>query len=174
MARAARGGRAVNGWLLATAVLLVFGVGPCLAGVSTGPVRRRVVAQNMATLLVCLVLLLLAQGYARSAYIDAALVLALLGPAGTLIYARLFAEELRENPPRGRLWDVVSAVLVAAVVLPLCVVTDPGRATVKLLVIGGLLVAGNLVSSYALRSVPSPDPSQPPGPPGRTRAARRG
>jgi multisubunit Na+/H+ antiporter MnhF subunit len=164
----------VNGWLAAAAALLVCGVGPALAGVATGPVRRRVVAQNMATLLVCLVLLLLAQGYARSSYLDAALVLALLGPAGTLIYARLFVEELREDPPRGRRWEAVSAVLCAAVVLPLCGVTDPGRATVKLIVIGAILVAGNLVSSYALRAgAPSGAPG-PPEPPGGAEAVRRG
>lgn len=174
MARAVRGGRAVNGWLPAAAVLLVCGVGPCLLGVATGPVRRRVVAQNMATLLVCLVLLLLARGYARGSYIDAALVLALLGPAGTLIYARLFAEELREDPPRGRRWDVVSATLCAVVVLPLCVVTDPGRATVKLVVVGALLVSGNLVSSYALRGAPSSEAPLPPEPPGSGEAVRRG
>lgn len=36
------------------------------------------------------------------------------------------------------------------VVLPLCVVTGPARATAKLLVIGALLIAGNVVASRAL------------------------
>lgn len=69
-------------------------------GVSTGPLRRRVVAQNQATLLVCLALLLLAQGFGRSsAYTDLALVLAVLGPVGTLVYARLLADDLADDPP---------------------------------------------------------------------------
>ncbi|MEU3184148.1 monovalent cation/H+ antiporter complex subunit F [Streptomyces sp. NPDC006923] len=166
----------MNGWLVAAAALLVAGAGPAVVCVATGPVRRRVVAQNTATLTVCLVLLLLAQGYGRSAYTDSALVLALLGPAGTLIYARLFAGELRDDPPRGRAVDalsVLSAGAAAAVVLPLCVVTGPGRALVKLLVIGVLLVAGNQVSERALRGLPSPEPPDPPAPdaPG---AVRRG
>jgi multisubunit Na+/H+ antiporter MnhF subunit len=155
----------VNGWLVAAAVLLLGGMGPAILGVATGPVRRRILAQNLATLTACLVLLLLAQGYGRSAYLDTALVLALLGPAGTLIYARLFAEELLADPPRTRAAGVLSAVASAAVVLPLCVVTNPGRATVKLLVIGVLLVAGNQVASRALRQSPSPVPENmaPPG-----------
>ncbi|MFJ1598703.1 monovalent cation/H+ antiporter complex subunit F [Streptomyces sp. NPDC088261] len=148
----------MNGWLLAAIVLLLGGTAPAILGVATGPVRRRVLAQNLATLTGCLVLLLLAQGYGRSAYLDSALVLAVLGPAGTLIYARLFAEELVADPPRGRASDVLAVVASAAVVVPLCVVTDPGRATVKLLVIGTLLVAGNLISSRALRHSPPPVP----------------
>jgi multisubunit Na+/H+ antiporter MnhF subunit len=147
----------VNGWLVAASALLVCGVGPAIWGVATGPVPRRVVAQNVATLLVCLVLLLLSQGYTRSSYLDAALVLALLGPAGTLIYIRLFAAELERDPPPGGVTDVLSVVASIAVVLPMCVVTEPGRATVKLLVIGTLLVAGNQISSRALRSGPLPE-----------------
>jgi multisubunit Na+/H+ antiporter MnhF subunit len=142
----------LNGWLLSAVVLLGLGGGPALWGAATGPVRRRVVAQNVATLLVCLVLMLLAQGYDRpSAYLDAALLLALLGPAGTLVYARLFAEELAADPPRGHLTDVVAVLASVAVVVALCAVTPPGRATVKIVLIGVLLVAGNQVSSRALR-----------------------
>ncbi|MEW2544214.1 monovalent cation/H+ antiporter complex subunit F [Streptomyces sp. NPDC047002] len=145
----------MNGWLLAAAVGLVGGVAPALWGAATGPVRRRVGAQNTATLLVCLVLMLLAQGYARpGAYLDAALLLALLGPAGTLIYARLFAAELADDPPRGRITGAVSVFAAAAVVTALCAVTPPGRATVKTVLIGALLVAGNLVSAAALRHPP--------------------
>ncbi|WP_328539105.1 monovalent cation/H+ antiporter complex subunit F [Streptomyces sp. NBC_00344] len=146
----------MNGWLTAAAALLLCGVGPAVAGVATGPVRRRVVAQNLATLLVCLVLLLLAQGYDRSAYVDLALVLALLGPVGTLVYARLLAGELARRPPRtrGTIWPAVLATVL--VVSPLCAVTGPGRAMVKLLVIGALLIAGNVVAARALDD-PSPE-----------------
>ncbi|MET7517570.1 MrpF/PhaF family protein [Streptomyces sp. NPDC005480] len=143
----------MNGWLVAAAALLALGVAPALWGASTGPVRRRVVAQNLATLLVCLVMLLLAQGYARTSYIDLALVLAVLGPAGTLVYARLLADELAAEPPTARVTRIMTGLAVAApalVVLPLCVATGPGRALVKLLVIGALLIAGNAVAGRAV------------------------
>ena len=143
----------MNGWLLAAAVLLVLGVAPGLWGATTGPVRRRVAAQNVATLLVCLVMLLLAQGYARPSYIDLGLVLAVLGPAGTLVYARLLADELAANPPTARVtrsMTVLSLTAPPLVVLPLCVVTGPGRALLKLLVIGALLTVGNTVSGQAV------------------------
>jgi multisubunit Na+/H+ antiporter MnhF subunit len=143
----------VSGWLLAAAALLALGVAPALWGASTGPVRRRVVAQNFATLLVCLVMLLLAQGYARPSYIDLGLVLSVLGPAGTLVYARLLADELAANPPSAlvtRTMTVFSAVAPPLVVLPLCVVTGPGRSLAKLLVIGALLTAGNIISGRSV------------------------
>ncbi|RVU17599.1 hypothetical protein EOT10_33740 [Streptomyces antnestii] len=142
----------MNGWLVAAATLLVLGVGPALWGAATGPVRRRVVAQNLATLLVCLVMLLLAQGYARPAYIDLGLVLSVLGPAGTLVYARLLADELAAVPPTARVARAMTTLSVAAppLVLPLCVVTGPGRSLAKLLVIGALLMAGNTVSGRAM------------------------
>ncbi|GGS22920.1 hypothetical protein GCM10010252_72620 [Streptomyces aureoverticillatus] len=141
----------MNGWLTAAAALLAGGVGPTLWGVATGPVRRRVVAQNTATLLVCLATLLLAQGYERSSYVDVALVLAVLGPAGTLVYARLLAEDLRAAPPTGRAGTWAAVVLTPLVVVPLCVAAGPGRAALKLLLIGALLVAGNMVAARALR-----------------------
>jgi len=89
----------VNGWILAAAVLLGAGVGATVWGVATGPLRRRVVAQNLCTAFACPALLLLSQGYDRPSYVDLALVLALLGPVGTLVFARLLADELSEDPP---------------------------------------------------------------------------
>ncbi|MET9293159.1 MrpF/PhaF family protein [Streptomyces sp. NPDC003077] len=147
----------VNGWLVAAALLLVAGVGPAVWGAASGPVRRRVMAQNVATLSGCLALLLLAQGYARTAYTDMALVLAVLGPAGTLVFARLLADDLVADPPRGplaRAMTPLAGSLVPLVVLPLCVAAGPGRALVKLLVIGVLLVAGNVVSTRAMSPRP--------------------
>ncbi|MDT0612572.1 monovalent cation/H+ antiporter complex subunit F [Streptomyces lancefieldiae] len=140
----------MNGWILAAAVVLTAGVGATLWGVATGPLRRRAAAQNLSTALACPVLLLLAQGYDRPAYVDLALVLALLGPVGTLVFARMLADELADDPPhaRGPTWS--AAALGAAVVVAVCVATGPGRALVKLLVIGALLVGGNLVASRAL------------------------
>jgi multisubunit Na+/H+ antiporter MnhF subunit len=143
----------VNGWLLTAAVVLALGVAPALWGATTGPLRRRAVAQNLATLLVCLVMLLLAQGYSRPSYLDLGLVLAVLGPAGTLVYARLLADEPAIDPPTTRVTRTMTLLSVAApplVVLPLCVVTGPGRSLVKLLAIGALLTAGNTVSGRAV------------------------
>ncbi|WP_079087130.1 monovalent cation/H+ antiporter complex subunit F [Streptomyces silvensis] len=147
----------MNGWLAAAGVLLAGGVGPTVWGVATGPVRRRVVAQNTATLLVCLATLLLAQGYARPSYVDVALVLAVLGPVGTLVYARLLADDLRAEPPSGRAATWAAVALTPLVVVPMCVAAGPGRAALKLLFIGGLLVAGNVVAARALRGAGAAD-----------------
>ncbi|MDO0909650.1 monovalent cation/H+ antiporter complex subunit F [Streptomyces sp. DT2A-34] len=140
----------MNGWLLAATVVLGGGVGAALWGIATGPLRRRVVAQNLSTALACPGLLLLAQGYERPSYVDVALVLALLGPVGTLVFARLLAAELAADPPRawGLTWP--AAGLVAVVVLALCVAVGPSRAMVKLLLTGVLLIGGNVVASHAL------------------------
>ncbi|MFJ4466567.1 monovalent cation/H+ antiporter complex subunit F [Streptomyces sp. NPDC089424] len=140
----------MNGWLLAAAATLGGGLAVTLWGVATGPLGRRVVAQNLATAVACPGLLLLSQAYERPAYVDVALVLALLGPVGTLVFARLLAGELAAHPPRlwGPTW--ATAALGTAVVLALCVVTAPGRATLKLLVVGALLVGGNVVATRAL------------------------
>ncbi|MFH8405705.1 MrpF/PhaF family protein [Streptomyces sp. NPDC018019] len=152
----------MNGWLPAAALLLVAGFAPTVWGAASGPVRRRVLAQNLATPAGCMVMLLLAQGYARPSYVDLALVLAVLGPAGTLVYARLLAGELAERPARGRSARVLDRAMtplvvtaVPLVVLPLCVATGPGRAMVKLLVIGALLIGGNVVSTRALSGRPA-------------------
>ncbi|MFI9834173.1 monovalent cation/H+ antiporter complex subunit F [Streptomyces sp. NPDC051913] len=140
----------MNGWILAATLALGAGLGAALWGVATGPLRRRVVAQNLSTALACPALLLLSQGYTRPSYVDLALVLALLGPVGTLVFARLLADELADDPPRA--WGVTWAVagFGAAVVGVLCVATGPSRALVKLLVVGALLIGGNVVASRAL------------------------
>ncbi|MEW2249953.1 monovalent cation/H+ antiporter complex subunit F [Streptomyces sp. NPDC006975] len=140
----------MNGWLLAAAVVLAGGAGATVWGVATGPLRRRAIAQNLSTALVCPGLLLLAQGYQRTSYVDLALLLALLGPVGTLVFARLLADELADDPPRARAATWAAAGVGAVTVLALCLATGPGRAMVKLLVIGALLVGGNLVASRAL------------------------
>ncbi|MGW4276276.1 monovalent cation/H+ antiporter complex subunit F [Streptomyces sp. SID10815] len=140
----------MNGWLLAATAVLAVGLGAGLWGVSTGPLGRRVTAQNLSTAMVCPGLLLLAQGYGRTSYVDLALLLALLGPVGTLVFARLLADELADDPPRawGLTW--AAAAVGAVVVTVLCAVAGPGRAMVKLLLIGALLIGGNLMASRAL------------------------
>ena len=50
----------MNGWILAATVLLAAGGGAALWGVATGPLSRRVIAQNLSTTAVCPSLLLLA------------------------------------------------------------------------------------------------------------------
>jgi multisubunit Na+/H+ antiporter MnhF subunit len=140
----------VNGWILAAAVELGGAGAAVLWGVTTGPPARRVTAQNLATSAVCPALLLLAQGYGRPAYIDLALLLALLGPIGTLVFARLLTEDLEGERPSawGLTWTAAGVGL--AVVVALCVATGPGRALVKLLVIGALLTGGNVIAARAL------------------------
>ncbi|MFF7356780.1 MULTISPECIES: monovalent cation/H+ antiporter complex subunit F [Streptomyces] len=140
----------MNGWILAATVCLGGGGAAALWGVTTGPPARRVVAQNMTTSALCPALLLLSQGYGRPAYVDLALLLALLGPVGTLVFARLLSDDLEGGRPSawGLTWTAagLSAVVVAAV----CAATGPGRALVKLLVVGALLIAGNVIASRAL------------------------
>ena len=140
----------MNGWTLTATIALGAGVGATVWGVSTGPLRRRVVAQNLSSAVACPGLLLLAQGFGRTSYVDLALLLALLGPIGTLVFARLLADELADDPPRawGLTW--AAAALTATVVLVLCAVTGPSRAMVKLLVVGALLIGGNVIASRAL------------------------
>ena len=140
----------MNGWILTATVGLGAGVGATVWGVATGPLRRRVVAQNMSSAVACPGLLLLSQGFGRPAYLDLALLLALLGPAGTLVFARLLSDDLAADPPHARAVTLAAAGYGAVVVLVLCAVTGPGRTMAKLLVIGALLIGGNLVASRAL------------------------
>ncbi|WP_432175863.1 monovalent cation/H+ antiporter complex subunit F [Streptomyces sp. Tue6028] len=140
----------MNGWTATATAVLALGGGAAVWGVATGPLCRRVVAQNLSTSLACPVLLLLAQGYGRPSYVDLALVLALLGPVGTLVFARLLAEDLEADPPGARAATYAVAAFGATVVIVLCAVAGPGRAMLKLLVTGALLVGGNLVASRAL------------------------
>ncbi|GAA5705223.1 hypothetical protein AQJ43_34600 [Streptomyces avermitilis] len=140
----------MNGWTVAATVTIAGGVGATVWGVATGPLSRRVVAQNLSCALACPGLLLLAQGYERPAYVDLALVLALLGPVGTLVFARLLADDLAQDPPRARAVTVAVACFGGVVVLVLCAAAGPGRAMMKLLVTGALLIGGNLLASRAL------------------------
>ncbi|MCQ4084102.1 monovalent cation/H+ antiporter complex subunit F [Streptomyces sp. RB6PN25] len=78
----------MNAWLLATAVLLTLGLPPCLWAASRGPAHERLAGLNLATTVATVLFLVTAQGFGRSSYADLALVLAVLGPAGTLVFAR--------------------------------------------------------------------------------------
>lgn len=140
----------MNGWLVTAGVVLGGGGAATMYGVATGPLRRRVVAQNLFTAIACPGLLLLSQAYDRPAYVDLALVLALLGPVGTLVFARLLADELAADPPSARGPTLAAAALTAVVVPVLCAAVGPSREMLKLLVVGVLLIVGNVVASRAL------------------------
>ncbi|MGI5341174.1 monovalent cation/H+ antiporter complex subunit F [Streptomyces sp. CA-181903] len=141
----------MNWWLAGAALLVAGGLGPCLWGAATGGTGRRMTAQNTATLLLCLVFLLLAQGYRRPAYTDLALVVSVLGPAGTLVFVRLFETSPDAVGGGSRLLSPLVAAATVATVVPLCVATGPGRAMAKLIVIGVLLLAGGAVTTRAVR-----------------------
>ncbi|MGP3922063.1 MrpF/PhaF family protein [Streptomyces sp. 8N616] len=130
-----------DGWLAAALAPLAALV-PALWRISRGSPRDRLVAQNLTSLLGAMTLLLAARGFGRPAYLDLALVLSVLGPTGSLVFARFLG-----GLPGSRLvrWTAVAGV--PATVVPLCVATGPGREMAKLLVIGALLTAGGLVTS---------------------------
>ena len=130
-----------EGWLAAAMVPLLCMV-PLLWRVARGGPSSRLVAQNLAQLLAALALLLASEGFRRPDYLDLALVLAVLAPAGTLVYGRFLG-----GLPPSRIVRGIALLAVPSVVVPLCVAAGPGREAVKVLVIGGLLLAGALVTS---------------------------
>ncbi|MFF2364556.1 MrpF/PhaF family protein [Streptomyces sp. NPDC058122] len=140
----------MNAWLVCAALLLVAGLLPVVWGTARGPLGHRAVAQNCGTSVVCLVLVLLAQGYRRPSYTDLALVLAVLGPVGTLVFARLLNGELGEAPRWARPATALTVAATVPIVIAACVATGPGRAAVKVVLIGVLLAVGNLIASRTL------------------------
>ncbi|MFI2612663.1 monovalent cation/H+ antiporter complex subunit F [Kitasatospora sp. NPDC018619] len=85
----------MNAWLLAAAVLAVGALAPCLLLGLSGRTQRRLAGLNLAAVATSVVLLLLAQGFGRPSYTDLALDLAVLAPAGTLVFTRFLAGEER-------------------------------------------------------------------------------
>ncbi|MFF2144764.1 monovalent cation/H+ antiporter complex subunit F [Kitasatospora sp. NPDC058190] len=85
----------MNAWLLAAALLAAGGIGPCLLLGLRGAPQQRLAALNLAATVTSVVLLLLAQGFSRTSYTDLALDLAVLAPAGTLVFTRLLAGRQR-------------------------------------------------------------------------------
>jgi multisubunit Na+/H+ antiporter MnhF subunit len=83
----------VNAWLLAALVLVLCALGPCVWVACRGSAAERLAGANLAAVLTTVLFLLLAQGFARSSYVDLALVLAVLAPAGTLVFTRLLAPD---------------------------------------------------------------------------------
>jgi multisubunit Na+/H+ antiporter MnhF subunit len=154
-----------GGWLVAALAPLLCLL-PVLWRVATGTPQDRLVAQNLAQLLAALTLLLSAQGFDRPSYQDLALLLAVLAPAGTLVYARFLG-----GTPSAPAVRWAALIGVPLTVVPLCVAAGPGRELLKLLAIGGLLIAGCLVTSSGSRrsaepgagglSTGGPDPGAP-------------
>ena len=79
----------MNAWLCAASVLIVLGLAPCTWAIFRGPASHRLAGASLASVLTTVLFLLLAQGFGRTSYTDLALVLGVLGPAGTLVFTRL-------------------------------------------------------------------------------------
>ncbi|WP_371614329.1 monovalent cation/H+ antiporter complex subunit F [Streptomyces sp. NBC_00454] len=83
----------MNAWLLAAVVVCSAGLAPCLWLAARGAAQYRLVGISLAGTLAAVVFLLLARGFHRDSYGDLALVLAVLAPAGTLVFTRFLAGE---------------------------------------------------------------------------------
>jgi multisubunit Na+/H+ antiporter MnhF subunit len=83
----------LNAWL-ACAVALLAGVVPCGWIAVRGTRMDAVVALELATTIVTLALVLLAEGFHRSSYYIVALALAVLGFVGNLVFVRFMEREL--------------------------------------------------------------------------------
>jgi multisubunit Na+/H+ antiporter MnhF subunit len=81
----------VNVWLVAATVLLA-GVLPCGWVVLRGRLTEALVGLELASTLVTLVLVLLAEGFHRSSYFVLPLVLAALSFVGTLVFIRFLGD----------------------------------------------------------------------------------
>jgi len=84
----------VNAWLWAAAAVMAFGVAPTLLLASMGTAMSRLVGLEAASSLCVVALLLLAQGYGRTSYVDVAVVLAVLSFTGTLVFVRFLGRSL--------------------------------------------------------------------------------
>jgi multicomponent Na+:H+ antiporter subunit F len=80
--------------LSAALALLVAAFFPCLLGTLRGEPVDRLAGLILSGPVAALVLMLLAAGYGRPAYLDAALMVALLSFAGSLVYARFLGGTL--------------------------------------------------------------------------------
>lgn len=83
----------MNRWLVAAAVLLVVGMLPAVLVAGRGDVLDRLAGLGMAGVVATLDMLLLSEGYQRSSYVDAGLVLAALSLTGSLVFARLVVRQ---------------------------------------------------------------------------------
>lgn len=84
----------MNAALVAAIVLTAGGLPLCLARTATGSVLSRLVGMQLVGSVVALILLLVADGIGRTAYLDLAVVLSLLSFAGQLVFLR-FVQRLQ-------------------------------------------------------------------------------
>ncbi|GAA0314979.1 hypothetical protein GCM10010302_62710 [Streptomyces polychromogenes] len=88
-----------NVWLGAAALLLLLGLPPGLVAGCRGTPQERLAGLALTGTTATAVLLLAARGFGRSGYEDLALVLAVLGPVGVLVFARVLRRP--QGPPPG-------------------------------------------------------------------------
>ena len=86
----------MNAWLVASAVLLTLGLPPCLWLVCRRTPQQRLTGVNLAATMCSALLLLLAEGFNRSSYVDVPLVLVALAPAGTLVFTRFLGGQAKQ------------------------------------------------------------------------------
>ncbi|MGW1892342.1 monovalent cation/H+ antiporter complex subunit F [Streptomyces sp. NPDC002004] len=89
----------MNIWSVAVLVLLVGPVPVCLWVVARGSTVRRLAGLSLLSTVVGAVFLLLPGAYQRPSYQDLALMLAVLAPAGTLVFTRFVAGQGHEEGP---------------------------------------------------------------------------
>ncbi|NGN68852.1 hypothetical protein G5C51_33785 [Streptomyces sp. A7024] len=88
----------MNPWLLTAAALISADVPAALWSACQGAAERRLPALSLFGTLTAVLMLLVAQGTGRSSYVDLALVQALLGPVGVLVFARGLVRERSDDP----------------------------------------------------------------------------
>ena len=83
----------MNEWEIAAAAL-GFALLPCIVIALALPPPHGLVALEIAGVLVCTILMLLAEGFHRQPFIDLAVVLAPMALVGALVFARVMEREL--------------------------------------------------------------------------------
>jgi multisubunit Na+/H+ antiporter MnhF subunit len=83
----------MNEWEIA-AVVLGFALVPCIAVCFLAGPTHGLVSMQLAGVLVCTILMLLAEGFHRQPFIDLAVVLAPMSLVGAITFARLMERNL--------------------------------------------------------------------------------
>ena len=83
----------MNEWEIAAAVL-TFALIPCLAVALLAPAPSGLAAIEVAAVLTSTILVLLSEGFHRQAFVDLAVVFALMSLVGSLMFARLMERDL--------------------------------------------------------------------------------
>ena len=79
----------LNYWYIA-ALGLMLTLAPCVHGVMHGSIIRRLVALQLGGNIATLILVVLAESFSRSSYMDVALTAAFLSSMGVFVFIRLF------------------------------------------------------------------------------------